>query len=71
MYYKLRKTTHGLSSVGFLALASVMGTTVNAEETVVSDDTTKSEAVRFYISQMEQEDSNPYVAEILKNAETP
>ena len=71
MYYKLRKTTHGLSSVGFLALASVMGTTVNAEETVVSDDTTKTEAVRNYISQMEQEDTNPYVAEILKNAETP
>lgn len=71
MYYKLRKTTHGLSSVGFLALASVMGTNVNAEETVVSDDTTKTEAVRNYISQMKQEDTNPYVAEILKNAETP
>ena len=73
MYYKLRKTTHGLSSVGFLALASVMGTNVNAEETVVSDDTTKTEAVRNYISQMKQpstEDTNPYVAEILKNTET-
>ena len=74
MCYKLRKTTHGLSSVGFLALASVMGTTVNAEETVVSDDTTKTEAVRNYIAQMRQsptEGANPYVAEMLKNAETP
>ena len=73
MYYKLRKTTHGLSSVGFLALASVMGTNVNAEETVVSDDTTKTEAVRNYIAQMKQpstEDANPYMAEILKNTET-
>lgn len=78
MYYKLRKTTNGLSSVGFLALASAMGTTVNAEEVileepVVSDDTTKAEAVRNYIKQMRQGSSeapNPYVAEILKKVES-